>query len=83
MWVEPSRRDAVREVLAECGVQTSVHYNPIHLEPYYRTRFGFTEGSFPMAERLGSSGITLPLHPLLTDAEVHYVLEQIEKTCIS
>jgi dTDP-4-amino-4,6-dideoxygalactose transaminase len=79
IWVEPTRRDAISERLSDAGIGTSIHYDPIHLEPYYRERFGYKPGDFPIAERLGHSTITLPMHPLLTAKEQSYVIATLEK----
>jgi dTDP-4-amino-4,6-dideoxygalactose transaminase len=81
MWVEPMKRDAIIERLKEAGVETSIHYDPIPLEPYFRERFGYRGGEFPVAERLGHSTITLPMHPLLTAKEQAYVIASIEQVC--
>lgn len=78
IWVEPARREAVRSHLEDHGVETSVHYNPVHLEPYYQEHFGFVAGQFPVAERLGLGTITLPLYPALTTEEQQYVIDQVQ-----
>jgi dTDP-4-amino-4,6-dideoxygalactose transaminase len=78
LWVDPLQRDAIRDALTERGVETSVHYNPVHLEPYFRENFHCKEGQFPVAERLGLGAITLPLYPDLTQDEQAYVLHQIQ-----
>ncbi len=77
MWVEPKRRDEIIARLAAAGVDTSIHYEAIPLEPFYRQRFGYKAGGFPVAERLGASTITLPMHPLMTAREQGYVIEQL------
>lgn len=79
IWVDPKKRDKIREELKKAGVQTSIHFNPIHLEPYYRKRFGFKRGDFPIAEKLGLSTITLPLYPSLTKKEIDYVIKEVKK----
>ncbi len=77
VWVNPERRDNIREILENAGIDTSIHYEPIHLEPYYRERFGYKPGDFPIAERLGFSTITLPLYFQLTRHEQDYVIRQV------
>lgn len=81
VWVEPSRRDAIRAYMESRNVQTSIHYNPIHLEPYYRS-LGFKPGDLPVAEELGASTITLPTHTSLTRRQQRYVI-QILKEALS
>lgn len=77
--VEPNIRDEVRIELAARGVQTSIHYGPIHLEPYYQKTFGFKLGDFPNAENLGARTITLPTYGALTALEQKYVIDQVKE----
>lgn len=78
VWVDPRRRDAIRAGLARAGIETSIHYDPIHHEPHYRKTFGFRKGDFPIAERLGRSTITLPLYPTLTRHQQQYVIKKLK-----
>lgn len=59
------------------GVQ--VHYIPVHLHPFYRQRFGFQVGAFPVAEALYESVISLPLFPGMTDNGVESVILATER----
>jgi UDP-4-amino-4,6-dideoxy-N-acetyl-beta-L-altrosamine transaminase/dTDP-4-dehydrorhamnose reductase len=59
------------------NINLQVHYVPIHLQPYYRNRYGFAEGDFPNAERYYSRTVTLPLYPGLKEADIQYVCETI------
>lgn len=68
-------RDAIREELLEKGIETSIHYSPIHLEPYY---LGFKTGSFPIAEKIGREVITLPTYNL-TKKQQDYVIKEVAK----
>src|SRR5262249_24563730 len=43
-------RDRFRETLRSAGIQTRVHYPPIHLFSFYRNRYGFREGDLPVTE---------------------------------
>lgn len=58
------------------GIGVNVHYMPVHLQPYYR-ELGFGPGQFPEAEAHGTSAITLPLFPMLTDEEQAHVIEAV------
>ncbi len=82
IWVDPLHRDLIRQALFDQGIQTSIHYNAIHLEPFYRKAFGFQEGCFPVAERLGASTITLPMYPNLSNEEQDYVIQQVSQLVI-
>jgi len=71
--VDPSRRDAIRANLELKGIQTSIHYPPIHLEPFYRKMM---KVSLPHAERFGASVITLPTYAL-SKAEQNHVIKSV------
>lgn len=73
------QRDAILNSLQEKGVGVAVNYRPIHLLKYYRERFGYKEGAFPVAENIGVATITLPLYPKMNEAEVDYVIKQVKE----
>ena len=52
----------VFEGLRAAGIGVQLHYNPVHLQPYYQ-RLGFATGQFPEAEAYASCAISLPLFP--------------------
>jgi perosamine synthetase len=65
----------------EYGVETSrSYYPPCHLHPYYMETFETREGDFPVAERVQRKVLTLPIHPVLTDAQVIYVSNAVKST---
>ena len=59
-------RDEARARLRDQRIQTSIHYPPIHLFSHYGAR----RGELPQAEAIADRVLTLPLHPLLSDADV-------------
>jgi UDP-4-amino-4,6-dideoxy-N-acetyl-beta-L-altrosamine transaminase len=65
-------RAAVMARLKEAGIGTQVHYLPLHMQPYYRDRYG--EMSLPGAEVFYQQALSLPLFPDMTEEEVEYVV---------
>jgi len=65
--------------MREDGIGVQVHYAPVHLQPYYRKRFGYQEGDFPAAEEYASRAITLPLHPGLTSSQMNEVTNSLQR----
>lgn len=70
-------RDALIQELRANGIGTSVHFIPLHLQPYYRDRYGLRPEAFPEALRIFEQEVSLPIYPSLTDAQVDRVIESI------
>jgi len=67
-------RAVIRENLKADGIQTSVHYPPIHLFTAYRT---VTPRSLPLTEEVGQRILTLPLYPKLEIQQVDWVSKRL------
>ncbi len=63
-------RDRVIGSLAELGVPARPYFAPLHLQPFYRSTFGFAPGDFPVTERVAASTLALPFSSRLSDEEV-------------
>jgi len=73
------RRDQLMQYLKEQGIDCGVHYPiPLHLQPAYKN-LGFTMGSYPVAERLASEILSIPIYPELTDEQRRYIVDHIKK----
>ena len=70
-------RDRLIPRLAERGVPSRPYFSPIHLQPFYRSTFGFEPGDFPVTERVAASTLALPFSSRLTDDEVGCVAETL------
>jgi dTDP-4-amino-4,6-dideoxygalactose transaminase len=75
---EDISREKFMENLKEKGIQTSIHYPPIHLFSNYCRMFGFKDGMLPKTEFVGKHEVTLPLHPLMTEEDVEYIVDCIK-----
>jgi dTDP-4-amino-4,6-dideoxygalactose transaminase len=63
--------------LAGRGIQTGRHYpEPVHLSPAYR-HLGYAPGDFPVAEALAREGLSLPLYPGISEAQLESVCQAI------
>jgi UDP-4-amino-4,6-dideoxy-N-acetyl-beta-L-altrosamine transaminase len=71
-------RRRVFESLRRQDIGVNVHYLPVHLQPYYRA-LGFREGLCPEAEAYGESAITLPLFPIMTEAQQDAVVAALKR----
>lgn len=66
------KRDRVRRVLDERGIETGLHYKPNHLLSL------FAAGALPVTEALFEELVTLPLHAGLTVADVERVVNEVD-----
>jgi dTDP-4-amino-4,6-dideoxygalactose transaminase len=73
-------RDAVRDRLAQRGVQTEIHYPvPVHLQKALAD-LGYKKGSFPTAEAAANDVLSLPLYFGLSDEQQDYVIKSLLKS---
>lgn len=73
-------RNEVYTKLAERGITTTVHYKPLPMMTAYKN-LGFDIKDYPNAYRQFENEISLPMHTLLSDDDVMYVIEKF-KECI-
>ncbi len=66
-------RETVMARLADLGVASRPYFAPLHLQPFYRSMFGFQPGDFPVTERVAASTLALPFSSRLSDEDVGYV----------
>ena len=60
------------------GILVNLHYIPVHTQPYYQA-MGFKEGDFPEAECYYREAISLPMYPMLTDAQQDEVVTALKE----
>ena len=71
-------RSQVMAHLRTEGVGTQVLYIPVHLQPWYRQRYGYGPGKCPVAENFYSRALSLPLYPAMTDGDVECVIAAVQ-----
>ena len=62
-------RDEVIQALSDAGIATSVHYVPLHRQPYWRDRYQLTPEQFPVAEAAYQRMFSIPLFTAMSDDE--------------
>jgi dTDP-4-amino-4,6-dideoxygalactose transaminase len=70
-------RNRFIELMAEAGIGTSVHFIPLHIQPYWRDRYAFAPEDFPVAMDTYRRAVSLPIYPKMTDQDVHRVIEAV------
>jgi dTDP-4-amino-4,6-dideoxygalactose transaminase len=70
-------RDALIEHLFAAGIGCSVHYIPLHLQPYWRDRYALQATQFPHSQRAYERMLSLPLYTRMTESDVQRVADAV------
>ena len=71
-------RNELFKNLAAAGIQSSVHYTPLHLMSFYKQFLNDKSDTFPIAEKIYEQILSLPLYPQLTKKEVILITSKIK-----
>ena len=78
--IRVKERDKIQKELANSGIGTAIHYPiPLHMQRAYR-HLGFSKGDFPVAEKVASEILSLPMYPQLRADEVRCVVRELAKS---
>ena len=72
-------RDTLIERLFAAGIGCSVHYIPLHLQPYWRDRYALRPEQFPHSQHAYERMLSLPLYTRMTDADVQRVASAVRR----
>jgi len=72
-------RNAFIERMFERGIGCSVHYIPLHLQPYWRDRYALAPQQFPQSQRAYERMVSLPLYTRMTDADIARVVAAVRE----
>lgn len=70
-------RDQVISHLSEHGIGTSVHYLPLHRQPYWRDRYHLEPSQFPHADAAYQAMLSIPLYTAMSDQDQARVIEAL------
>jgi dTDP-4-amino-4,6-dideoxygalactose transaminase len=70
-------RDAFIEKMFAQGIGMSVHYVPLHLQPYWRDTYKLTPAMFPVSQKIYERTASLPIYTRMTDADVERVVAAV------
>ena len=71
-------RDELMKQLKNNNIGCGLHYEAAHLYPYYKTKYGYDLGDFPNSELIGSSVISLPLFPDMSESDQDDVVSTLK-----
>ena len=72
-------RDEVIARMFEQGIGCSVHYIPLHQQPYWRNHYSLTAEMFPVSQRVFERCISLPLYTRMTSLDVDRVVSAVRE----
>ena len=71
-------RDELIELLSDKGIGTSVHYVPLHRQPYWRDMYSLTNDHFVEADKAYLSMISIPLYTSMTNDQQEYIIQVLQ-----
>jgi dTDP-4-amino-4,6-dideoxygalactose transaminase len=71
------RREKTVAALSRTGVGVGWHFRAVHLHPFYRDRYGYRPGAFPVAEEISRRTLSLPLSAAVTDEQAERVVDAV------
>ena len=75
-------RNRVMSLLEAQGIPSRPYFTPIHLQPFYRQRFGYTAGDFPVTERVSASTLALPFFSNMSEKQVSAVCDILQEAIV-
>jgi perosamine synthetase len=76
--VNKNIRQEVVDFLQDNGISCRKYFPCIHLEPFYKKRFGYKEGDFPIAEEISKQTIALPFYNNLNHGDIDYIVNKLK-----
>ncbi len=74
----PLTRDQFVEALYSLGIGCSVHYIPLHLQPYWRDTYKLKTEHFPVSQKAYERMVSIPLYSKMTQSEIDRVIQAIQ-----
>lgn len=73
-------RDVFIQELIKKGIGISVHFIPLHIMPYYKEKYGYTENDFPETIKVYNTVFSLPIYPDLTEDQLERIVSVVIET---
>lgn len=71
-WLKVKNRKQFMNEMNKKGIETGIHYKPIHQMTVYRNK-----QSLPITEKIGKEVVSIPIHPNLTEKNINYIIKTI------
>ena len=73
-WIRVKNRTQFMKNMLKQGLETGIHYYPIHLMKYYSN-----SGNLPISEKVGREIVSIPMHPNLTNEDIEKIINNVNK----
>ncbi|WP_104721642.1 DegT/DnrJ/EryC1/StrS family aminotransferase [Helicobacter mesocricetorum] len=70
-------RDHFAKELKDCGIETALHFVPLHLLTYYKSKYGLRISDFPISLKNYQQILSLPIYSAMSEEDVDYVCKQV------
>jgi UDP-4-amino-4-deoxy-L-arabinose-oxoglutarate aminotransferase len=77
IYVGNKVRDVALNILGESGIGATVNYRDVPSMEYYKNKYSFQSGRFPISEKWGKGTLSIPLFPGLERTEIAYILKSL------
>ncbi len=74
-WILVKNRTAFMNKMKKSGIETGIHYNPVHNMTMYK-KF---KAILPVTEKIAKTIVSLPIHPNLTNTQIHFIIDAVNK----
>ena len=75
----PVNRDELIQILSDQGIGSSVHYVPLHRQPYWRDKYQLTIDMFPITDKAYQSMLSIPLYTAMSDEQQERVIQVLRE----
>ena len=73
-WIMVTNRDEFRKKMTQKGIETGIHYKPIHTMTLYKQKM-----KLPITDKIGTQIVSLPTHPNLTDDNIDFIIKCVNQ----
>ena len=74
-WICVKNRKKFMKKMFENGIQTGIHYKPVHEMTLYKNKI-----SLPVTENIGKEIVSIPIHPNLSETDVEFIIKSINES---
>ena len=71
-WIRVKNRSKFRKKLSEKGIETGIHYKPIHKFSFYKSK-----NRLPITEKISKEIVTLPTHPNISENDLKRIIKTV------